>query len=125
MVLVDTTVWISLYRNESATLGRRLWQLAARNEAAICGQVWVEFLGGFRNRRKRDRYTEQLAAYRWLDTPRGAFERAAEWLARYPALGAGDTIIAATAAVNAASLLTLDRDFAMLAAEGLKVETIN
>lgn len=44
MVLVDTSVWISLYRRRGSEVGERLWQLVARNEAAICGQVWVEFI---------------------------------------------------------------------------------
>ena len=48
MVLVDTSIWISLYRRKDAEIGQLIWALTARNEAAITGQIWVEFLGGFR-----------------------------------------------------------------------------
>ena len=47
MVLVDTSIWIALYRKRGVEIGQKIWMLAARNEAAISGQIWVEFLGGF------------------------------------------------------------------------------
>ena len=124
MVLIDTSVWISLYRQRSRDLGQRVWHLAARNEAGICGQVWVEFLGGFRQTGRREEYRELLGAYGWLETTRQAYDVAAQWCAGHPGLTAGDTIIAATAWVHGASLLTLDRDFERLAGEGLRIVPI-
>src|SRR5436309_671108 len=56
--------------------------LAARDEAAVCGQVWVEFIGGFRRRLRHEHYAQEMRGYRWLQTPRAAFELAAQWLAR-------------------------------------------
>jgi predicted nucleic acid-binding protein len=121
VVLIDTSIWIALYRKRSRALGQRLWQLAARNEAAVCGQVWVEFIGGFRNGEKRAQFADQLRAYPWLDTPRAACELAADWCASHPSLGAGDTLIAASAVINGAELMTLDSGFTALRSVGLKV----
>src|ERR1043165_5212521 len=111
MVLVDTSIWIALYRKQRAETGEKMWMLAARNEAAVAGQIWVEFLGGFRNRSIRSAYEEKMRAFPFLETTRAAYDLAANLLAAHPRLGAGDAIIAATAISSAASLWTTDRDF--------------
>jgi predicted nucleic acid-binding protein len=121
MVLVDTSVWIALYRKRASEVGECLWQLAASNQAAVCGQVWVEFIGGFRRERERAEYEGTLAAFPFLPTSRAAFETAARYLARHPKLGPGDAIIAATAIENRAQLFTLDTDFRVLAKDGLEI----
>lgn len=119
MVLVDTSVWITLYRKQDSALGQKLWMLAARNEAAVSGQVWVEFLGGFRQQSLRRDYQNKLRAYPFLETTRAAYDLAADLLAAHQRLGAGDAIIAATAITSRASLFTTDRDFAALVPLGL------
>jgi predicted nucleic acid-binding protein len=119
MVLVDTSVWIALYRKRDAELGQKLWMLAARNEAAVSGQVWAEFLGGFRNQALRRDYQGKLQAYPFLETSRAAYDLAVELLAGHPRLGAGDAIIAATAIVTDSALFTTDSDFDALAPRGL------
>ena len=121
MVLVDTSVWISLYRRRDDPVGQPLWALVVRNEAAVCGQVVVEFLGGFRKIAERRSYTQALRAFPFLETTRLAFERASDLLADHPSLGPGDAIIAATAITTGASLFTLDGDFRSLVAEGLEL----
>jgi len=121
VVLVDTSVWISLYRRRGSEIGERLWQLVARNEAAVCGQVWVEFIGGFRREAERREYESSLGAFPFLPTTREAFGRAARCLARHPHLGSGDAIVAATAIENGARLFTLDADFRTLEREGLEL----
>ena len=67
MVLVDTSIWIALYRKKGTRIGQKIWMLAARNEAAVAGQIWVEFLGGFREQSLRQAYEEKLRAYPFLD----------------------------------------------------------
>jgi len=119
MVLVDTSVWIALYRRRDSELGQKLWMLAARNEAAVSGQVWVEFLGGFRNQSLRRDYQSKLQAYPFLETSRGAYDLAVELLATHPRLGAGDAIIAATAIATDSALFTTDSDFGALVPRGL------
>jgi len=121
VVLVDTSVWIALYRKRTSAVGERLWQLAASNQAAVCGQVWVEFIGGFRRERERHEYEKALAAFPFLATSRDAFTIAGRCVARYPKIGPGDAIIAATAIENRVRLYTLDTAFRLLAAEGLEV----
>ena len=121
MVLVDTSIWISLYRKKSAEIGQKIWMLAARNEAAVAGQIWVEFLGGFREQSIREAYEEKLRAYPFLETTRAAYDLGADLLAAHPRLGAGDAIIAATAITANAALWTADRDFDDLLDRGLRL----
>ena len=120
MVLVDTSIWIALYRKKGAEIGQKIWMLAARNEAAVAGQIWVEFLGGFREQSIRDAYAEKLRAYPFLETTRAAYDLAADLLAAHPRLGAGDAIVAATAITSDAALWTADRDFDQLLDRGLR-----
>lgn len=119
MVLIDTSIWIRLYRRQAETLGELLWALVGRNEAAICGQVWLEFIGGFRRESERKEYADAFGAFPWLDTNREAYVRAAEWLALHPALGPGDVIIAATALTHHVPLFTADEGFRSLTRYGL------
>jgi predicted nucleic acid-binding protein len=121
MVLVDTSIWIALYRKKGAEIGQKIWMLAARNEAAVAGQIWVEFLGGFREQSIRDAYAEKLRAYPFLETSRAAYGLAADLLAVHPRLGAGDAIIAATAITSDAALWTADKDFDQLLDRGLRL----
>jgi predicted nucleic acid-binding protein len=121
MVIVDTSIWISLYRKKDAELGQVMWMLTVRNEAAITGQIWVEFLGGFRDRATRTAYAEKFRAYPFIETGRAAYDLAADLLADHPRLGAGDAIIAATAMTSGATLWTVDTDFGDLRVNGLQL----
>lgn len=95
--------------------------LAARNEAAVASQIWVEFLGGFREQSIREEFQEKLRAYPFLETTRAAYVLAGELLATHPRLGAGDAIIAATAISAGVALWTTDRDFDDLQERGLRL----
>lgn len=121
MVLIDTSIWISLFRKNEENLGKKILSLVADNQAALCGQVWVEFLGGFRKQAVRKFHEKSLINFPFLETTRQAFHMAADLLGDYPHLGAGDAIIAATAMVNDAALLTLDKDFFSLSKSGLRL----
>jgi predicted nucleic acid-binding protein len=46
MVLPDTSVWIPYFRSRSGADGDHLEALIGRGEAAICGPVLAELLGG-------------------------------------------------------------------------------
>lgn len=121
MVILDTSVWISLYRKREQRLGQLVWKLTSRNEIAIIGQVWVEYLGGFRNKEKQKIHERLLSAFPFIDTTKQAYLLAAIWLAKYPRLSAVDAIIASTAFFNKCYLLTLDKDFMILEQEGLRL----
>ncbi len=119
MVLVDTSIWISLFRKQDTELGQKMWLLVSSNEAALCGQVWVEYLGGFRSADLRKKHEAYLQAFPFLETSKKTFEMAAHLLAQHPRLGAGDAIIVATAIEYKVPLYTLDKDFKDLSSRGL------
>ena len=119
MVLVDTSVWISLFRNENSEVGQRMWFLVAENLAATCGQVWVEYIGGFRKPEQRKKHQKSFSLFPFLETPLKAYPLAADLLADHSRLGAGDAIIAATALHHQIPLFTLDKDFLELKPEGI------
>ncbi len=119
MVLVDTNIWIQLYHTKETSVGELLWALVAKNEAAVCGQTWVEFLGGFRKEEERKHFEKSFHAFPFIETSREAFQLAADLLAKHPRLGSGDAIIAATAITTESYLMTLDKDFQPLTREGL------
>lgn len=119
MVLVDTSIWIALFRKQHADVGQKLWMLAAANDAAVTGQIWVEFLGGFRKSELRRNYQDLMSAYPFIETSRAAYDLAVELAGAHPRLGAGDAIIAATAITAGAPLWTLDDDFGPLRGAGL------
>jgi predicted nucleic acid-binding protein len=98
-----------------------MWMLVARNEAAVMGQIWVEFLGGFREPVTRMANEANLRAYPFVETRREAYDLGAELLAAHPRLGAGDAIIAATAITSGTALWTLDTDFDQLLPHGLSL----
>ena len=121
MVLVDSSIWINLFRKRSVEIGQKMSLLVGGNEAAVCGQVWVEFVGGFRDATTRRRFEDKLRAYPFLETTRRVYDIAADLVASYQRLGTGDAIIAATAITNDAELWTADRDFDELVADGLRL----
>jgi predicted nucleic acid-binding protein len=121
VILIDTSVWIALFRKQEAALGKKMWALVAENQAAVCGQVWVEYIGGFRKEADRRHHERALKVFPFIETSRSSFERAANLLAKYPRLGPGDAIIAATAIQEKVGLFTLDHDFFVLGLEGLKL----
>lgn len=121
MILIDTSIWINLYRKTNSQIGQKMWALITENQAIFCGQVWVEYLGGFRNLLERKRHEKALQNFPFIETTRKAYEKAAELLAKFPRLGSGDAIIAATAIVEKIPLFTIDKDFSILTEEGLKL----
>ncbi len=122
MVLIDTSVWIQLYRKKTVPIGERVWALVGENEAAICGQVYTEFLSGFKKKDEFAFFEEKLSRFPWLETNQKIFQTAAKILVNHKGLGLGDAIIAATALVWNVPLLTLDKGFHNAQIDGLKIE---
>ncbi len=121
MVLIDTSIWIALFRNSNSEVGQKMWLLTAENKAALCGQVWVEYIGGFRKPEERKKHQAGLKIFPFLETPQAAYQKASDLLAEHPRLGAGDAIIAATALHHKIPLFTLDKDFQELIKDGLSL----
>jgi len=121
MVLIDTSIWIGLYRQRNSELGGLVWRFVAQNQAAICGQVYVEFISGFRKEKQREDYASDFQGFPFLETNFEACKIAAEILAHFPNLGSGDAMIGATAILHQVPLLTVDKDFRCLESWGLRL----
>lgn len=87
---------------------------------AVCGQVWLEYLGGFKRWADRERARRLFNSFEFLETTKHDFDLAAELRVKY-SLGYGDLSIAAVSIRNSVSLMTFDRDFKVLEQEGLKL----
>lgn len=125
MVLIDTSIWIQLFRQRGTPFGEAIVQLTVYNRAVICGQVLVEFIGGFRNKEKRKEFKTAFLKFPFLETSQSAYELATELLGDFPRLGSGDAIIAATAITHDIPLLALDHDFSELVSRGLQLFPTN
>lgn len=119
MILIDTSVWIRLYRKKNSPLGQFVWSLVTKNEAAVCGQILVEFLGGFKNQLERKRFQKLIEEFPYIETSKESYQKAAELLAEFQFLGSGDAVIAATAIQERCPLLTADKDFRRVKKQGL------
>lgn len=125
MVCIDTSIFISVYRQPKSKVATRMAELSDSNQIYICGQVWIELVGGFRNAERRRFVSERLRDYHWLETARNAYELAAEWVSTFRGIGPGDAVIAATAYLNECDLFTLDQSFNGLQKAGLKILAMN
>lgn len=121
MVLIDTSIWIQLYRQRDSKIGEMLWYLTSKGDAAICGQIYVEFIGGFHHKAKREQFRSNFQEFPFLETSLPAYQLAGELLADFPKLGSGDAIIGATAINTNSPLMTSDKDFHLLRNKGLQI----
>jgi predicted nucleic acid-binding protein len=125
MVLIDTSVWISLYRKKPTPIGELIWMLVTGGEAAVCGQTLVEFLGGFRKQVDFQNYKDRFQALPFIESTLETFLLAAELHAAEPSFGPGDAVIAATAIQSKTPLLSLDQDFKKFCQYGLDLFPID
>ncbi len=117
MVLVDTSVWIDVFR-----AGRFLPDHLAVEEIATCPPIIQEVLNGARDEWRYRQLRVTLFATRLLDAPMSLdiFEEAAQLYRRCRASGytirsSMDCLIAACALRNGIPLLQRDRDFEHIA----------
>jgi predicted nucleic acid-binding protein len=119
LILVDSSVWIDFFKSPPGLAGTHLRRMIEESEPfALAGVVVAEVLQGLT--RDCARIASFLAQWDMLD-PRG-FETYQEAAALYRAARAKgislttiDTLIAAIALENRASVFTLDQDFARIA----------
>lgn len=124
MVCLDSSILIGQVRAPGSAWAEEAAIVLRQGKACICGQIWVEVVGGYRSQSRRKTFTAYLQAFPWLETSREAFELAAEWVAKYRNFGPGDAIIAATVLLNDATLLTADNGFRVLEPEGLRFHPV-
>lgn len=122
MIVVDTSAWVSAFRDASAPEANVLRALLDADEVALAVPVRVELLAGA-SKADRPRLRRALSALpalypteetwplidRWLDIAGDAGER----------FGLGDLLIAALARESGSLLWSLDADFARMARLGL------
>lgn len=122
MVLVDTTVWVDLLRQEQSVAVRKLRRLLEREQAAIAPVIFQELLQGAASPEKlqilRD-YFGSLPILMPVDFM-ATYDAAAELYARCRWRGVTprsphDCLIAHTAIEHGVRLLHDDKDFVVLA----------
>lgn len=73
---VDTSVWISYFRDAHFVLGDFLDSLIQDDRVAVDGIVLTELLAGAKKTGESELLAATLGGLRFLDAPRGFFERA-------------------------------------------------
>lgn len=119
MVLVDTSVWIEVFRKPARLSFDRVLEF---DDVVTCLPVIQEVLQGFRDERAFLLARDAMHALPALESPmtRGAFDHAADLYRAARRAGATvrsgvDCLIAACAIRHGAEVLHLDRDFDALA----------
>jgi len=120
MVLPDTSVWIPYFRSGGGEAGDRLEALIEEGEAATCGPVFAELLGGA-DEVQRDSIVDTVGDLPWADLGRAAWRDVGVLARRLrqagQALPLTDLVIAVAAARAGYAVWSFDADFERLAAE--------
>ena len=118
MLLVDTSVWIEVFRSRPRM---RLESVVDLEEVAICLPVIQEVLQGFRDERAFRTAREALLSLPIVESPmhREVFEEAADlyraaWRTGLTVRSGADCLIAACAIRHSMTVLHLDRDFDLI-----------
>jgi predicted nucleic acid-binding protein len=118
MIVVDTSIWISAFRNQKSSEARHLSDLLDNDEVAIAIPIRIELLSGAR-RSDLSRLSRTLSAlpiyfpndatWRRMEGWLGTIKNAGDWF------GVADLLIAGIAAENQAAIWSLDGDFTRMA----------
>jgi predicted nucleic acid-binding protein len=118
MVLPDTSVWISYFRNSSGTEGDRLEALVEAGEVAICGPVLAELLAGA-GEVQRPSIVDTVGDLPLADLDRASWQEVGAVARRLRRAGQSlpltDLAIAVAAARGGHTLWSLDSDFERIA----------
>jgi predicted nucleic acid-binding protein len=126
VVLADTSVWIPYFRSRTGADGDHLEALIAAGEAAICGPVLAELLGGAADAH-RVAIVETVGDLPWAELDRASWQEIGAVAHRLRQTGQSlpltDLMIAAAAARSGCALWSFDSDFERIAAtlEGLEL----
>ena len=119
MLLVDTSVWIEVFKKESRV---QLEAVAPLDEIILCLPVFQEVLQGFREEHAFRTAKEALSAFPMVESPLPleVFEAAAQLYRRARRAGltvrsSVDCLIATCAIRHELTVLHHDRDFPLLA----------
>jgi predicted nucleic acid-binding protein len=119
MILVDTSVWIEVFRKRT---GFRIEDHVSLDDVVTCLPVVQEVLQGFQDENAYRRAHEAILSFPMLETPmpQGVFEDAVRLYrsarrAGFTIRSSFDCLIAACALRSNVEILHCDRDFAALA----------
>ena len=128
MILVDTSAWIAFFRDRgpvASIVDRALED----DEAALCGPVLTELRRGFLSAAERGKTIPLLLACHQLPQPANLWEEAGDLgfaLARKGVtVKSLDLLIAAYALTHGVPILTLDRDFHLIARSGIGLHLVD
>jgi predicted nucleic acid-binding protein len=128
LILVDTSAWIAFFRDRgrvAAIVDRALED----DEAALCGPVLTELRRGFVSTAERSKTIPLLFACHQLPQPASLWDEAGDLgfaLARNGVtVKSLDLLIAAYALTHDIPILTLDRDFQLIAHAGVGLHVVD
>jgi predicted nucleic acid-binding protein len=115
VVLVDTSVWIEFFDRNNPSVRADLESLLRQGEVATAGLVLAELRRGCRSTPQVRVLLQAMEPLVFLEADRDCWLRAGELAAECSArgfqLGLADSLLAALAIRESASIFTLDRDF--------------
>lgn len=128
MILVDTSAWIAFFRDRGP-VAAIVDQALEDDDIALCGPVFTELRRGFKSAAERSKTIPLLQACHQLHQPASLWNDAGDLgfaLARKGiTVKSLDLLIAAYALTNGTAILTLDRDFRMIAHAGIGLQLID
>ncbi|HJX54056.1 MAG TPA: PIN domain-containing protein [Polyangia bacterium] len=128
MILVDTSAWIAFFRDRGSVAAIVVRTLED-DEAALCGPVLAELRRGFVSAAERSRTIPLLRACHQLSQPASLWNEAGDLgfaLARKGVtVKSLDLLIAAYALTHDIPILTLDRDFQLIARAGVGLHLVD
>ena len=115
VVLVDTSVWMEYFDRKNPSVRGDLNALLRQGEVATAGLVLAELRHGCRSTPQVRGLLQAMEPLVYLEADRDTWLRAGELAAECSARGfriaIGDSLLAALAMRESASIFTLDRDF--------------
>ena len=118
MILVDTSAWIAFFRDRGP-VAPMVDRALEDDEAALCGPVLTELRRGFASAAERSKVIPLLLACHQLPQPASLWEDAGDLgfaLARKGfTVKSLDLLIATYALTHGIPILTIDRDFQLIA----------
>jgi predicted nucleic acid-binding protein len=117
VILIDTSVWVSFFKDQPIKQVSRLIELIEqKEELCICGVILTEILQGIRNLKERERIENLLNSLLFFSMKKETFILAADLYCSLRKQGITirktiDCMIAAVAIENKIPLLHNDRDF--------------
>ena len=128
MILVDTSAWISFFRDRGPVAGI-VDQALEDDEVALCGPVLTELRRGFTSTAERSKIMPLFLSCHQLSQPHNLWDEAGDLgfvLARKGiTVKSLDLLIATYALFHRIPLLTLDSDFRSIARVGVGLNLID